>query len=65
MHIITSVPHVYDFKIIVGYPKHCMKLIKSKFLVKYDGPPCYYLGNDEWWEYSEELCNIGCNTYYK
>ena len=57
--------HVDDFKIYAKDPARWMNKIKDTFLVKSDGPPSYYLGND--YNFSEEhnLWVVNCATYLK
>jgi len=40
-------------------------LIKGTFLVKSDGPPSYYLGNDYNWSAAENASVLSCSTYIK
>jgi len=41
--------HVDEFKIVMHNPSHWLDFIKGTFLVKSDGPPSYFLGNDYNW----------------
>ena len=54
--------HVDDFKIDACKPSHWLDLIKGTFLVKSDGPPSYYLGNDYNWSAAENAWVLSCST---
>ena len=56
--------HVDNFKIIAKSPEYWLELIK-KILVKYVGPPTYYLGNDSRYEEKEKFWISDCTKYSK
>ena len=57
--------HVDDFKIVARDPQQWMTKIKAIFLVKSEGPPSYYLGNDYCWSEEEQAWVLSCGTYVK
>lgn len=57
--------HVDDFKIVARDPKRWMGLIEGAFLIKTQGPPDYYLGNDYVYNAPGKFWLLGCHTYIK
>lgn len=57
--------HVDDFKIVARDPQHWMSMIEGAFLIKSQGPPDYYLGNNYTYSPLGKMWLLGCHTYIK